>query len=225
MLTKCCIHEDWRHNCHSKVYQSPRLPRRNRTHAEFASWTSGSFLFQSENIRRPSKANRSEKYEETCSAKFEETRSGNIDFRIQGLPHSSVQKEDHDRRDMVKKLIHQFETHPNSDSLTEDSNKTEDFKPISEKSKELITSMGNTDYFELCETSSKRQCPDCSLYWDVGIVYCTFGKCLQPSERNRQLTKDRYDVLSIPGYVIKKEAVPWSQTWTNYAAENLPQTT
>ena len=30
------------------------------------------------------------------------------------------------------------------------------------------------------------------------------GKYLQPSERNRQLNKDTYDVLSIPGYVIKK---------------------
>ena len=27
---------------------------------------------------------------------------------------------------------------------------------------------------------------------------------MQPSERNRQLNKARYDVLSIPGYVIKK---------------------
>ena len=27
---------------------------------------------------------------------------------------------------------------------------------------------------------------------------------MQPTERNRQLNKARYDVLSIPGYVIKK---------------------
>ena len=39
------------------------------------------------------------------------------------------------------------------------------------------------------------------LYWSV---YCTCGKCLQPCNRNRQLKKDRYDVLSIPSYVIKK---------------------
>ena len=29
---------------------------------------------------------------------------------------------------------------------------------------ELISSMGNTEYFELCEISSKIQCPDRSLY-------------------------------------------------------------
>ena len=56
--------------------------------------------------------------------------------------------------------------------------------------------MGNTEYFELCEISSKIQCPDCS--------FCTWGKCMQPTERNRQLNKARNDVLSIPGYVIKK---------------------
>ena len=57
----------------------------------------------------------------------------------------------------------------------------------------------------MCETSSKIQCPDCALYWEAGIKNCTCGKCMQPSERNRQLNKERYDVLSIPGYVIKKK--------------------
>ena len=35
-------------------------------------------------------------------------------------------------------------------------------------------------------------------------MYCTCGKCLRPTERNRQVNKKRFDVLSIPGYVIKK---------------------
>ena len=86
-------------------------------------------------------------------AKYKETRSGNIDYRIQGIPHSAVQKEDSDRKEMVKILIQQFETHPNRDSLIEDLNKTEEFNPSSEKSKELITSVV------------------CSLYWEVGIMY------------------------------------------------------
>ena len=96
--------------------------------------------------------------DETRCAKFEETRSGNIDFRIQGLPHSTVLKEEYDRREMVRKLIHQFDTHPNRGSLMEDFNKTEEFNQFSEKSMELIGSMSNTEYFELCEISSKIQC-------------------------------------------------------------------
>ena len=57
---------------------------------------------------------------------------------------------------------------------------------------------GNVDYRDLCETSSKIHCLDCALYWEAGIIYYTC-KCMQPTERNRQLNKARYDVLSIPG--------------------------
>ena len=39
---------------------------------------------------------------------------------------------------------------------------------------------------------------------EFGIVYCTCGKCTQPTEKSRQHNKDRYDSLSIPGYEIKK---------------------
>ena len=34
-------------------------------------------------------------------------------------------------------------------------------------------------------------------------MYCTCGKCMQLTERNRQLNKARYDGLSTPGYVLK----------------------
>ena len=71
---------------------------------------------------------------------------------------------------MAKKLIHQFDTHPNRGSLMEDLNKTQEFNQFSEKSKELLRSMGNTDNFEMCEITSKVQCPDFSLYWDICIV-------------------------------------------------------
>ena len=36
--------------------------------------------------------------------------------------------------------------------------------------------MGNTEYFELCETSSGIQCPDCAPHWEAGIICCTSGK-------------------------------------------------
>ena len=39
---------------------------------------------------------------------------------------------------------------------------------------------------------------------EVGIVYCTCGKCLLPTEKNQQMNKERFDVLSFPGYVITK---------------------
>ena len=42
-----------------------------------------------------------------------ETRGSNIDYRIPGIPHSTVQKRDTNRTETVKKLIQQFENHPN----------------------------------------------------------------------------------------------------------------
>ena len=55
---------------------------------------------------------------------FAETRSGNA--------HSTVQKQDDVRRETVKKLIHQFETHPNRESLMADLDKNQKFDPFSD---------------------------------------------------------------------------------------------
>ena len=122
---------------------------------------------------------------------FGEPRSGNMDFRMQGLPHSTVQKQDDIRRETVKKLIHQFEKHPNRESLKADLEKNQQFNPFIEKSKELIGSMGNTEYFEMREITSKAQCQDCVSYLGNRHCNCTCGTCLRPSQKNRRLNKDR----------------------------------
>ena len=80
--------------------------------------------------------------EENHRAKYKETRLGIVDYRIQGKPHSTVQKEDSNRKEIEQRLIQQFENHPNRDSLIEDLNKTEDFNPFSEKSKEFDNQHG-----------------------------------------------------------------------------------
>ena len=178
----------------------------------------------------------SEEYGETRSdnnsfrgtKEFGETRSGNVDFRIQGLPHSTVQKQDDIRRETFKRLIHQFETHPNREALKAD-RKHQKSHPLSEKSKELIRSMRNTEYFEMCEITSKLQCQDCLLFWEIGIVFCTCGTCgtcLRPSQKNHKLNKDRFDVLSIPNYAIKKVPShgarhgPTERQWICFIAHN-----
>ena len=89
---------------HSKVYQSPRLPRRTVLTPHLHHGRQD-LLNPRARTSADHQSKRSEKYEETRSAKFEETRSGNMDFRIQGPPHSTVQKEDYNRRQMVKILV------------------------------------------------------------------------------------------------------------------------
>ena len=66
------------------------------------------------------------------------------------------------RKDKVKKLIEQFESHPYKESFLQDLNQTQKINKFSEESKDLIADMNNTEILELCETSSNKQCPDCN---------------------------------------------------------------
>ena len=155
---------------YNKVYQSPRLQRKavlkpNLHHGR----QDLPNLEGRTSVDHQSKV--SEEYGETRSEEFGDTRCGNIDFRIQGPPHSTFQKQDDSRRETVKKMIHQFETHPNRESVMADLSKNQKFNLFSEKPKELIRSMGNTVYFEMCEIISKEQCQDCLLYWEMWALY------------------------------------------------------
>ena len=106
----------------------------------------------------------------THSSKYGTCR-GEIDYRIQGLPHCTVEQEDHTRKKAVKKLIHQFETHPNRVALKADLRQNYAYSPFSEKSKDMNRSMGNVEYFDMCEVSPKIQCPHCLTCWTKGIVF------------------------------------------------------
>ena len=128
---------------YSKVYQTPRLPRAaltpNLPHGR-QDISNPEAKTSVDHQSKRSEETRRTHLEETRRAKYEETRSGNVDYRIQGIPHSAVHKEDSNRKEIAQRLIHQFE--------------------FSEKSKELITGIGHTEYLDLCEISSEIQCLD-----------------------------------------------------------------
>ena len=95
---------------------------------ELALWT------WRENVLRPPS-----KHKGNCDGgTYKETCSGEIDFRIQGSPHSAVQEHDHIRKEAVQKSIHQFETHPNKETVQADPKQNRGFNPFSEQSKEII---------------------------------------------------------------------------------------
>ena len=110
-----------------------------------------------------------------------------VDFRIPDIPHSAVEQVETNRKEQVRRLIEQFESHPNRNMLLKDFEKSEEINHFSQESKDLITEIGNNENFEFYQTSSKRQCPDCAACWEIGIVYCTCGKSMQPRKNN--LTK------------------------------------
>ena len=102
----------------SKLYQSPRLPRVVPTPNLQHGRQDPSDLEARKSADRPSE--QSEKYEEirrshledtrhkhleeNHRAKYKETCHGSVDYRIQGIPHSTVQKENSNREEIVKRL-------------------------------------------------------------------------------------------------------------------------
>ena len=99
-----------------------------------------------------------------------------IDFKIPGLPHSTV-KQLHSAS--VRELIQKIENHPHRHALQRDLQQSQSFNPFSPESKQMIHEVGNIELCELLDTEPKAQCKVCLSYWDVGIVYCTCGHFLR----------------------------------------------
>ena len=130
-----------------------------------------------------------------------------MDYRIRGLPLSTVQQQDTTRENKVKKLIEKFEKHQHKESYLKELSQTQKINTFSKESQELIADMNNTEIFELCENSAKQQCPECNTYWDIGLIYCICGGNMKSSRSPtnfQNFQQNNYDVTSIPGYLIKK---------------------
>ena len=125
-----------------------------------------------------------------------------IDFKIPGLPHSTV-KQLHSAS--VRELIQKIENHPYRHALQRDLQQSEPFNPFSPESKQMIHEVGNIELCELLDTEPKAQCNVCLSYWDVGIVYCTCGHFLRKgTEENKKFVQYTMDLHSIPNFYIKK---------------------
>ena len=170
---------------YNKMYESLRSPRKV-------------VLKPPWHEERKDTSNTNEKQSGFNSSKHGETCCGsNEGYRIQGLPHSTVEQ-DHTRKVVVIKLIYQFETHPDREALKADQRQNQAFNPLSEKSKNMIHSMVNVESFKMCEIFTKTRCLHCLTYWTTGIMYCTCGTCLHLTEKTRQMNRDRFDTLSVP---------------------------
>ena len=94
-------------NC--KVRQSPKLPRVTLTP-------------NPEHCRKdpPDPGARESDNYESEERKHREICSGNIDFGIPGIPHSTVEQVDTNRKETVERLFEQLENHPNKNMLLKD---------------------------------------------------------------------------------------------------------
>ena len=125
-----------------------------------------------------------------------------MDFKIPGLPHSTVKQL---QSASVRELIQKIENHPNRHALQRDLQQSQSFNPFSPESKQMIHEVWNIELCELLDTEPKTQCKVCLSYWDVGIVYCTCGHFMRKGlEENKKFVQYTMDLLSIPNYYIKK---------------------
>ena len=125
-----------------------------------------------------------------------------MDFKIPGLPHSTVkQLQSVNVRDLIQKI----ENQPNRHALQRDLQQSQSFNPFSQESKQMIHEVGNIELCELLDKEPKAQCKVCLSYLDIGIVYCTCGHFLRKGrEENKKFIQHTMDLLSIPDYHIKK---------------------
>ena len=125
-----------------------------------------------------------------------------MDFKIPGLPHSTVKQL---QSANVRELIQKIENHPNRHALQRDVQQSQSFNPFSQESQQMIHEVGNIELCELLDTEPKTQCKVCLSYWDIDIVYCTYGHFLRKgTEENKKFIQYTMDLLSISDYYIEK---------------------
>ena len=78
-----------------------------------------------------------------------------MDFKIPGLPHSTVKQL---QSANVRELIQKIENHPNRHALQRDLQQSQSFNPFSQESKQMIHEVGNIELCELLDTEPKTQC-------------------------------------------------------------------
>ena len=137
---------------------------------------------------------------------YVETWNNAVDCRIPGIPLSTVEQQETTRENKVKKLIEKFENHQYKESFLQDLSQTQKINKFSKESQDLLADMNHTEIFELCENSSKQQCPECNTYWETGIIYCNCGRNMKSSQGRTEFEQNNCDVTSIPGHVIEKNS-------------------
>ena len=113
-----------------------------------------------------------------------------IDVRVQGVPHKAVLEE---RTRRIRKVAHALKRQSKANALMTDLQKTDTFNPLREEFKKINHNLGNVELLESCEVSAKTQCASCAEHWPEGVLYCICGQCLLPSEKQRLMTKEKFD--------------------------------
>ena len=125
------------------------------------------------------------------SKSYGETWINAIDYRIPGIPLSTVEQQDTTRENKVKKLIEKFENHQQKEPILQDLSQTQKINKFSRESQDFIADFHNTEIFEPSEISSKQQCPECNTNWKPGIICCSCGRNMKSSQRPTEVRAEQ----------------------------------
>ena len=138
------------------------------------------------------------------SKSYGEICNNTVDHRISGVPLSAVEPQNTTRENKVKRLIEKFENHKHKESFIQDLSQTQKINKFRKESQDLIPDMTNTKIFELCENSSKQQCPDCNAIAAVDEI--GIPRRVQQSSTRTTVTSPK----SLDMWSRKTAVVEWS---------------
>ena len=126
-----------------------------------------------------------------------------MDFKIPGLPHSTVKQL---QSASVRQLIQKIENHPDRHALQKDLQENQSFYPFSPESKtNVFMKLGTSNYVNYSRRKPKRSAK--YVYHTGILVYSTARagtSCVKEEERIRNSSSIRWTFFQIPEFVIKK---------------------
>ena len=128
-------------------------------------------------------------------------------WRISGVPLSAVEQQETTRENKVKKLIEKFENHQHKESFLQDLSQTQKVNKFSKESKDLFADLNNTEIFELCDNSSKQQCPSFAAVeelWSLRGVQRSSTRTITTSPQSLAMSSRRTAVV-VPNTDLLKD--------------------
>ncbi len=133
-LPPCCMEKVvlWKTGevLYDQVYKSPRSPPKITLKT---AWTKR--RVDTSNLEARESSADSSEHRETCSQKGVNDGSVNQHRETGSLSDNCLEQQDTTRKNIVKNLIHQIETHPHREALKADLQQNQEYNPFSEESK------------------------------------------------------------------------------------------
>ena len=113
-----------------------------------------------------------------------------MDFRIPGLPHSTVKQL---QSASVRELIQKIEKHPDRHALQRDLQQSQSFNPFSPESKHMIQDVGNIELSEIARDGTQNAVHSVSIILEYRYELLHVRALLAQRNRGQSGIRQIYD--------------------------------